>query len=549
LIHEKQRFGFVSGTENHQQHQNSPGRGIPHPDLSHTIERRQHHQYHQYPPIIMPNFFSTQRSDERRRQRVAQCFAHQQWDELRTLLERHPELASSGGETTATGGTISTASTWTLLHSLVYHPGTPNDLIAYVAALNGGMACRQQNSTAETPLHLACDRARPDWDRIRLLLRATCPTTTTTGRHTVRRQQQRHRRQQDSDEEDDEMEDALLKRDGFGRTSFFLACANDAPFDILDDFVRRNRFVVTVRDLFAEHPLECLACRLFGNHGNGDDDTALQQTTTARLVQKLTLVAVEAWKLRPTCPRQAITKDNSREYLLLAILHVKPSLLDVILRVCCSASRGNDGGHGSTTTSPSTPTTSIGGGAPTPPAMTAGEAVAAGVWRRDAQGNLPLHVALRQPATPWHALPRLLQLAPATAQVPTGDDGQLPLHLAVRRQQQQLQQQPAPGGASATNMARTCPVPLLQPFLLAHPEALSHVVVRTGLLPYQDAAARDDDVAVIYTLLRSQPDLLPRRSRRYYSAPSPSTPTVSSSSHVKYDNKDDSADSGYPCWI
>jgi hypothetical protein len=519
-----------------------------------SVNYRRHHQY----PSIMPNFFSTQRSDERRRQRVAQCFAHQQWDELRTLLERHPELASSGGETTttATGGTTSVASTWTLLHSLVYHPGTPNDLIAYVAALNGGMACRQQNSTAETPLHLACDRARPDWDRIRLLLRATCPTTTktTTGRHIVRREQQRHRRQQHvADEDDDEVEDALLKRDGFGRTSFFLACANDAPLDILDDFVRRNRYVVTVRDLFAEHPLECLACRLFGNHG-GDDDTTRQQTTTARLVQKLTLVAVEAWKLRPSCPRQAITKDNSREYLLLAILHVKPSLLDVILRVCCSPSHGNGGGHGSTTASPATPT-SKSGGAPTPPttiiAMTAGDAVAAGVWRRDALGNLPLHVALRQPATSWHALPRLLQLAPATAQVPTGDDGQLPLHLAVRRQQQQIQQQPAPGGAKATNMARTCPVPLLQPFLLAHPEALSHVVACTGLLPYQDAAARDDDVAVIYTLLRSQPDLLPRRSRRYYSAPlpPPSKPTVSSSSHVKYDNKDDSADSGYPCWI
>jgi ankyrin repeat protein len=453
-----------------------------------------------------------QRFEDRRRRMVAQCFANEQWDVLHSLLVRNPELAkpqqrpvrsstSSSSHTNNRGGTggvlqWGTDGSWTLLHFLVYQPSTPNDLIAYVAQLDDGAAGRCQNSIAETPLHLCCDRARPDWDRIRLLLRSAPATTT-----------QQHA-------------DGLLLRDSFGRTSFFLACANNAPIDILQDFISINRRVVSVRDAFSDHPLECLSCRLYGG-GGGSQTTNEQVRQLHSLVDKLTLVAVEEWQLRPTCPWWDITRENRREYLLLAILHIKPSLLDVILRVCC-------GGIGAAATSSSSTTT-----------MRPLPILSSGCfWKRDAHGNLPLHVALRQPRTPMYSLPELLRLAPGTAKIPTGDDGQLlPIHLAVRRQQQQE------SAAGAVDSSRCRP---LLPFLLqAHPEALSQVVASTGLLPFQDAASRDDDVTVIYTLLRSKPDLLSSRRaiiKTPLSSPSSSDrSSVSSSGYHSSSNKNQSS--------
>jgi hypothetical protein len=462
-----------------------------------------------------------QRFDDRRRKMVAQCFANEQWDVLHSLLVRNPELAkpqqrparsstSSSSHTNrgGTGGVLQwgTDGSWTLLHLLVYQPSTPNDLIAYVAQLDDGAAGRCQNSIAETPLHLCCDRARPDWDRIRLLLRSSA----TTQQHA----------------------DGLLLRDSFGRTSFFLACANNAPIDILQDFISINRRVVSVHDAFSDHPIECLSCRLYG--GAGPQTTNEQVRQLHQLVDKLTLVAVEAWKLRPTCPWWDITRENSREYLLLAILHIKPSLLDVIIRVCCGGKSGHAAAAATTTTTTTATTT-----------MRPLPILSSGCfWKRDAHGNLPLHVALRQPRTPGYALPELLRLAPGTAKIPTGDDGQLlPIHLAVRRQQQQE--------AAAGAVSSRCR-PLL-PFLLhAHPEALSQVVASTGLLPFQDAASRHDDVTVIYTLLRSKPDLLSQRRAIIKTPPSPSSSdrsSVTSSGYHSSSNKNQSTFSRGRCSI
>jgi hypothetical protein len=237
------------------------------------------------------------------------------------------------------------------------------------------------------------------------------------------------------------------------------------------------------------------------------------------------LVVVEAWKLRPTCPWWDITRANRHEYLLLAILHIQPSLLDVILRVCC-------GGNGAATSTSSTTTTTT--------TMTRPLPILSSVcfWKRDAHGNLPLHVALRQPRVAGYTLPILLRFAPGTAKIPTGDDGQLPLLLAVRRQQQE-----AAGGA----VIGRCP--WLCSFLHAYPEALSQVVTSTGLLPFHEAASRNDNVTVIYTLLRTKPDLLLRRSIKT----PPSSPTssyrASVSTYQKSSNNDKSTFSRGRCSI
>lgn len=359
----------------------------------------------------MSKFFQN-RSNERHRKMFAQSLANEEWDSLRSLIERKPKLVQR------------THNGWSLLHSLVYHPGTPNSLIRMVASLHSEnhpemmmtLTPRTRSPSrnryyfnspslmAETPLHLCCDRVRPDLDRIRILLQYSSA-------------------------------ESLLQLDTFGRTSFFLACANDVPLDILQSFIRINSVVATVRDIFAEHPLECLTCRLHG-----------QQDATKRhdIMEKVTYLAMEAWRFKTSYPRYDDIMDNTKEnYLLLAVLHVKPSLVSIIARVY--------------------PNTKC-------------------LWMKDGNGDLPIHAALRNPRAPRRILDELIQLAPDTAKVPSGS-GQLPLHLAVGR----------------------CSLELL---VQAYPAALSQVVPQNGLLPYLDAASRDVPVNVIYTLLRNKPDLI-----------------------------------------